>query len=144
MRKRLRKIDRAQVKVGVLASKGGQQAHPDGTGATLIEIAAAHEFGTSNVPERSFIRRAFEDNTQEAQALMGKLARRIVEDKTSIDESLRILGTWGANLVRRTVTVGDHIPPPLKPETVKRKGSTRPLVDKSHMINSLDYEVDKK
>jgi hypothetical protein len=31
--------------------------------------------------------------------------------------------------------------PPLSPRTIARKGFAKPLIDTSHMINSVDYEV---
>lgn len=34
--------------------------------------------------------------------------------------------------------------PPLRPSTIRRKGFSKPMIDTSHMLNSVDYEVTKK
>ncbi|MCX8207429.1 MAG: hypothetical protein N3G75_06315 [Methanothrix sp.] len=34
-----------------------------------------------------------------------------------------------------------HIPPPLKPETVRRKGSSTPLIDTGQLIGSITHQI---
>lgn len=133
----------SHVKVGVLADKGGDQT-TDG-GITLVELAAIHEYGSpaANIPERSFIRRTFDaEKARELAAMQGKLVGAIVEGKMSVPRALELLGQWAAAAVKKTITSGPHIPPPLKPATVAAKGSDRPLVDTGQLVNSITYKVE--
>lgn len=132
----------SHVKVGILASKGGNE-RPDGE-LSLVEIAAVHEFGSpaAGIQERSFIRRTFILEKAELIKTQAGLAKQVVTRNLSMNDALEILGQWGAAAVKKTVTVGNNLPP-LKPATVVKKGSDRPLVDTGRMIQSVSYEVEK-
>jgi hypothetical protein len=133
----------SRVKVGVLAEAGGDKEHGD-DGITLIELAAIHEYGSpaAGIPERSFIRRTFSEKHEELAKMQEKLVGAIVEGKMDVRRALEILGQWGAAEIKKTVKSGPHIPPPLEPSTVRRKGSDRPLVDTGLMINSVTHVVE--
>jgi hypothetical protein len=130
----------SHVKVGVLASKGGKADHD---GITMIELAAIHEFGSpaAGVPERSFIRRTFKEKERELSRVCAALARDYITGKVSLERALNQLGAWGAAEVKKTVTVGDGVPPPNADSTKRRKGSDRPLVDTGRMIDSVTWQV---
>jgi phage gpG-like protein len=131
-----------RVKVGVLASHGGNDRHDDDP-ITMIELAAIHEFGApaANIPERSFIRRTIEKNRSELVAMSAKLAQQILRGKLEPEAVLKILGEWAVAKVRAEITSGDGIPPPLKPATIARKGSSRPLVDTGRLLGAIAYEI---
>lgn len=139
LRDRIRKLGDFHVKVGVLDSN-----QPHGL-ISMAELAAIHEFGApaANIPERSFIRRTFteEEGKAELRKITFGLAQNIVNDKMSLTQALEALGVWGANAVRRRVKMG--LWPPLRPQTVKRKGSSAPLVDTGQLINSVTHKVAK-
>lgn len=135
------KLDHAFVRVGVLEDKGSVK-HSDGD-MTLVEIAATHEFGSSDgrIPERSFIRRTFLVRAaKELVDFQVKLAKAIVTNGLDPIKALRLLGAWGVAEIRKTITEED-IPPPLAESTIARKGSSKPLVDTGLLKNSLSYEV---
>lgn len=143
-RKLQRKLQRARrvgVNVGMIASKGGNQRTE--SGITLAELAAIHEFGSpsANIPERSFIRRTFDEGKKEFEEISAKVAKGIILDRFSVEKGMEILGAWGANAVKKRVTSGEHIPPPLKAATIAAKGSDRPLVDTGVMINAISWEI---
>lgn len=140
--KRVVDADRYRVRVGVLASKGGLRKHK-ASDLTLVEIAAIHEFGSpaANIPERSFIRRTFLHRVY--HALVRKITdicKAIVLGVVDTKQGVGLLGAWGAAEVKNTITQ-DDIPPPLTLETVKRKGSSKPLVDTGQLKNSISWEV---
>lgn len=114
-------------------------------GLSFIELAAIHEFGTEDgrIPERSFIRAGLRKayDTGEVQKVCSALCKKIFLNEMQPEQAVKLLGEWGVNYVRKFVTEGEHIPPPLKPATVAAKGSDRPLVDTGAMINALSYEV---
>jgi phage gpG-like protein len=133
----------AAVKIGVLSSKGGDQPHDAGSPLTLVELAAVHEFGSPsrNIPARSFIRRTFDLKKDAIERTIGALVRKIIHNQITYAKAFEILGAWGVAQVRVTITGGAGIPPRLKPATIARKGSSRPLVDTGRLLQSISYEV---
>lgn len=133
----------AHVKVGILASQGGTEAHDPTSGLTLIEIAAVHEFGSpaAGVPERSFIRETARIYADELAKLQARVARGIINDTLTVDKALGILGAWLQTKIKRRITTGAGVPPPLAQATIDRKGSDRPLVDTGRLINAIQWEV---
>lgn len=125
-------------KVGVL-----QDGSVDEGGMSMVELAAIHEFGApgANIPERSFIRSTFAAKQRQAASMAERLAKAIVLKGMPVRQALGLMGAWGAAEVKRTITTGDGVPPPLKPATIARKGSTRPLVDTGRLLASITWEV---
>ncbi len=137
----VKKMDRAHVKVGVLASKGGNVKHGESE-FTLIELMAVHEYGSADgrIPDRAPIRLTFETNEQEMEGFIAKLAKAVVMGAMKLSHALALLGQKGVAEVKKTITQSD-LPPPLKQATIDAKGSDRPLVDTGQLVNSINYEV---
>jgi hypothetical protein len=133
-------LGRTHVRIGVLGSKGGNASHD---GITMVELAAIHEFGSpaAHIPERSFIRRTFDVERVAVSAMSAKLAKAVVARRMDHTRALGLLGAWGASAVKNIISKGQHIPPPLKPATVARKGSDRPLVDTGRLVGAIQFEV---
>ena len=141
-----RKLGRAvrdsHVKVGVLASKGGGE--PNEAGVTMVELAAIHEFGApaAGIPERSFIRRTMKNKKRAIGEVTAMLARKLLDQRGfTVRSALEVLGVFAATEVKKTITEGEHVPPPLAPATVAAKGSSRPLVDTGRLVGSINHEV---
>jgi hypothetical protein len=130
-------------------------------GISAVELAAIHEFGSprAGVPQRSFIRRTFEQNREEVAKKIAELASQFVFSRTrstlrslafwkrqkprpSAARALGRLGAWGATLVKKTITTGAGVPPPNAPATIERKGSRRPLVDTGRLLGAITWEVE--
>lgn len=134
-------LDKMHVKVGVLASRGGNERTE--TGMTLIELMATHEFGapSAGIPERRPIRKTFEDKEDELVELQEKLAKMVVTNHLEPKKALTVIGSWAATEIKKTITEGPHLTPALKPATIARKGSDRPLVDTGRLVGAVAYEV---
>ncbi len=145
LKKLIAKSDVSAVRVGVLAEKGGSKEHDSESGATILEIATIHELGApkAKIPERSFIRRTFKSKARQLARFKGRVAQLIIERKLTVAQGLDVIGAWGAEQVKQTITSGAHIPPPLKPATEAAKGSTRPLVDTGRLANSITHALAK-
>lgn len=142
LKARVAEAGKAHVKVGVLSqSPQGAATHATG-GITVVELAAIHEFGSpaARIPERSFVRRTFAENRTELSSLQARIAGRLVAGALTGFQALSILGSWASTAIKKTIT-GTHIPPPLAPATVARKGSDRPLVDSGQLLNAITYAV---
>lgn len=130
------------VKVGILGSKGGGKSE-GGSDLTVAGVAIIHEFGSDDgkITERSFIRRTLLLREREIAAMQARLTAQVVEGNLSLDRALELLGAYVAGEVKKLIAEGDPIPPPLAESTVERKGSTRPLVDKGQLVNTVSFEV---
>lgn len=138
--KRISEMPRARVRVGVLEEGKGGAEHDEG-GYTNAQIAAVHEFGTEDgvIPERSFIRSTFDKEREHLIELSSKLVVNITEGKMKVLQAMNILGADLAAKIKKNVTEGPGIPPPLKQATIDSKGSDRPLVDTGRMVNSVSW-----
>jgi len=101
-------------------------------------IAANHEFGLG-VPERPFMRLTFEQRKDDIQRLTRELEKRVLEERMTTEQALAVLGSAAVGYIRSTIDAG--VPPPLSPETIKRKGSSKTLIDTAQMKGDISYEV---
>lgn len=130
------------VRVGIFSDeKGGGDDH-DGTALTNVELAAIHEFGVEelNIPERSFIRSTVREKTGDYVSILRKLLKLVVEDRMDAKQMFDIIGARIVSDINAKVRQ-DGVPPPLKPETIRRKGSSRALIDTGLMLASLAWVV---
>lgn len=136
---RLLKLRKSYVKAGIL----GKKASRSDDNITNPQLASIHEYGTSSVPARPFIMPSFHENRDSYMKLLQKGYHDAVlgNRPDAFVRMLRLIGQKMAADIKTRVTAGPHIPPPLSPVTIARKGSSRPLVDTGQMIRSVDYEV---
>jgi hypothetical protein len=110
--------------------------YPDGTPVAMV--AAIQDFGAPSVgiPPRPFFRNMVKNKSKEWPAAVAGLLQSTNND---LDKTLRLTGEAIKGQLQQSII--DTNAPPLKPATIKRKGSSKPLVDTGHMLNSIDYEV---
>jgi hypothetical protein len=120
------------VKVGFLSGS----SYPDGT--PVAAIAAANEFGVSvrGQPPRPFFRNMIQRNSNSWPVAIADLMRA---HDNNVKKALDLVGQGVAGQLRQSIV--DLTDPPLAPSTIARKGSSKPLVDTGHMLQSVDYEV---
>lgn len=113
--------------------------YPD-SGEPVATIAAANEFGRpeNNQPPRPFFRLAIAKNRNRWANGLGKL---ILQGQPA-EQALALTG----EVVRGDIqaSIRELRDPALAPSTVASKGFDKPLIDTSHMINSVAYEVKKE
>lgn len=108
----------------------------------LAVIAATHEFGSPEhgIPERSFLRAGIRRGIPKFNALNYANLRKVLLGQKTIEETVEMLGVVAAGEVRREFTSGEFAP--LKLATIKRKGSSRPLIDTGQLRQSITYVVE--
>lgn len=133
-----------QVNVGYLEDGKGGQKHGAYTNA---EIGAVHEFGVPAgegrpaIPERSHLRSTLDEKKSEIIDLQKKLLRGVFDGKLDVEKALNVLGLKVVSDIKRKITSGPGVPPPNAPSTIEAKGSDRPLVDTSQLVNSISHAV---
>lgn len=136
LRKRLEKLDTMELHIGVLGDAGFHDAE-----MTNAELAAIHEFGAprANIPERAHIRGTFDAKQTAWQALAAKLLRGVIQGKLEPEQALGILGEQAVADMRAFVRAG--VEPALKPATIRRKGSSAPLIDTGRYLQSFAWAL---
>lgn len=136
LRERLKAMSKSSVRVGV---QEGARRHGDTGASNMVVVAAANEFGTEHIPERSFLRSTFDESREEAARLAKAEQVAVLSGRRDVRTSLTLLGQWfAARVVRK---IHSHPPPPNAPATVERKGSSGTLVDSGQLAQSITYEV---
>jgi hypothetical protein len=124
-----------EVAVGIL------EGSKNGEGFSIAEYAAANEFGTDKIPERPFMRTAFDESKAKISQDMNREGKRMALGQSTAQKALTIIGQRHASRIQNVVT-GRDFAPKLSPQTVKaKKGSTKTLVDTSAMVNAVQIEV---
>ena len=108
-------------------------------GLSMAEIGAANEFGSKNVPARPFLRPAIDENRSRINRAIAGEYDKILEGNSTVKKSLNLLGLFGVDLVQKKIR-SIHFPPNA-PSTIKRKGSSKPLIDFGQMIQSIRHKV---
>ena len=91
------------------------------------------------IPERSFIRSTMKDNEKRYADLMLKGFRSVLRMESTVEVVYQKIGITISDDVKSKILTGSFVP--LKPSTIKKKGSSKPLVDTGEMRNSISYEV---
>lgn len=137
-------LDGVVVKVGVQAKdkavrrgKGGSICNTD---QPLAVIAAVHEFGLGSMPQRSFLRSAYDENKPTIDAMVDNIANGAVQGM-SVGTALNQLGNVVQGMVQKKIVDGPF--KPNAPATIKRKKSSRPLIDTGHLRQSIRYVIEK-
>lgn len=137
-------LHKANVRIGIHADAGNAQMRmPDGSIATsdltLAEVAFFNEFGTDKIPERPFIRTTADENKGKYHKRMQRELDAVFAGKAKVKKSLERLGSMAQADVRKKMK--NLRTPPNAAETIKRKGSSNPLIDTATMLRAVDYEV---
>lgn len=140
-----RDLDGVVVKVGVQAKdkavrrgKGGSIRNTD---QPLAVIAAIHEFGLGDMPQRSFLRSAYDENLPMIDKMIQRVANGAVFG-LGTNAALNQLGNVVQGMVQRKIVDGPFVPN--SPATIKRKKSSKPLIDTGHLRQSIRYVIERK
>ena len=147
--KELEELAKMEVKVGFTEEKSGFNARHDAvsandseSGATMAEIAAFNELGTSGMPSRPFLRNAYDNNAQNIEAMCAEQVKQLVNGKTTAEKALKAIGALQVGLIQSEIRDGTF--EPNKESTIKRKKSDNTLIDTGTMRQSVHYVVKKK
>jgi len=136
LEKLLRKMASApHVAVGIL------QDEPILDGFSMVDLATVHEYGSKDgrIPQRSFIRSTCDAKRVDHLRLAGLLQNKIIDGKLSIKQALTQLGEVVSKDMVQTINHG--INPELNRSTIKRKKSSKPLIDTGRLKGSITHEV---
>lgn len=108
-------------------------------GGSIATIAAAHVFGTARLPQRDFLRPAIENALPQLRKLNAANLPRVATGEMTMDAALGQLGAAGASAVQDEIVSGNFTP--LKPATIKRKKSSKPLIASGAMRQTVSWRI---
>lgn len=109
------------LKIGV---QSDEDPYPNGE--TVAKIAAWNHFGTKDIPARPYLTKAIDENTRSLENFSTKVFKKIM-DGMDLEKGLGLLGEEVVSVIRRMITTLAE--PPNAPSTIKKKGSSNPLID---------------
>jgi len=133
--KQLRRRKGSKVKVGYLNTAG------DHTEAEMpmYELARIHEFGLGNAPARPHLRPTVDEGRRKYRLLSRKLAAQRLAGRISKRQADTVLGETAKQDVQERITDLDS--PPNTKATIKRKGSSNPLIDTGELRSSVNWDT---
>lgn len=137
---RMRRMDDQQVIVGV--PRGKQHIDADGNAVDMALIAEVLNYGSKsrNIAARPFVEPPINQNMQKYQKLMAREARGILLGRDTLNRALAKAGMVMVADIQDYMVTGSFAP--LKPETIRRKGSSKPLIDTGQLRQSITYKVE--
>ncbi|MHB8735968.1 MAG: hypothetical protein ACYC6M_11775 [Terriglobales bacterium] len=141
----LASLDDAAVLVGILGDTAKNQrsvktARGKGEALTNVQVGAVHEFGapSRHIPQRSFLRATVDASHEPCERMLRRAAGEVIDGHT-VTQAMERVGLQVQGLVQRRIAQG--IPPPNDPKTIKRKGSSKPLIDTGQLRQSITFRV---
>lgn len=137
----LSKYKEAFVTIGIHDDAGN---YPDGQ--AVVEVALWNEFGTRNIPQRSFFRSAIDENESKINAWREEAIANILDKDWPIEKALEMVGLRIQFLIQNKIK--SNIPPENSPATkaAKLADGVAPstLIWSGLMLRSVGFKVTLK
>lgn len=130
----LRSLEDKKLKVGVLPSAGRNS-----DGVDLVDVAVWNEFGTRHIPSRPFMRVAADKNENKWNRYAERCVDAALKNRANINNAVCLLGEQIKSDVQRVFGSGEFAPN--KASTIRRKGSSKPLIDHGDLRRSIGYMI---
>jgi hypothetical protein len=136
--------------IGRVERKGsGHKAWSSMTGEKSSEdvayIMSVHEKGSveKNIPARPFMQPAIDKNINQIKSLQAEIGDAVLKGQVSLEAGMNLIGRYMSECIKQEIRQMKF--PPLKPETIKRKGGrTNLLDDTGQAINSVTWVLSIK
>lgn len=138
--KAVQELNSAVVRVGLFAAVGDK----------VLTKGIVNEFGTTKagknhnitIPERSFIRSTYNKQYKKVGRRFGQVFESFSTRNYNVKGKLKLIGLEQENETKKTIT--EMKTPANAPSTVKKKGSSHPLIDTGELRMKISSEVTKK
>lgn len=134
----IEELKKLQVRVGIQA--GAAQSDE---GVDLLDIAVWNEVGTDTIPARPFMRQSADGNKAAIEKMCKAQLQKVAQGETA-EQALNAIGVTQKELIRDTITKSKSWAEANAESTIKKKGSDVPLIDESHLLQSVNYVITPK
>ncbi|MBD2796062.1 hypothetical protein ID856_05845 [Xenorhabdus sp. 18] len=94
---------------------------------------------TIRIPERSFLRSTLTENKEHMTKDLSENLQSVIQGNMSTDAAFLDVGNKLIGKIKEKVIQG--IEPPLSASTIRKKKSSKPLIDSGNLLNSIHAEV---
>lgn len=107
----------------------------------IASLAIIHEFGSpkNNLPARPVMRQTNQRHSKALQGVTRRILVSIYEGRLLPTQALRQLGVFWEGKIKQTFRDGMFAP--LRPATIAKKGSSKPLIDSGQLRQSVTSRV---
>lgn len=126
----------AYVTVGAHEDSG---VYPGPNAPTVVEVALWNEFGTTTIPERSFIRSAVDDGQKQINEWRVEMLNKVIHENWTVKKALETIGFRVQVLIQNKIK--SSVPPPNADSTLKQKIGTTTLIDSGLLLRSIGFKV---
>lgn len=119
------------------AEQGKVRFLEKGTGFMELGITGPHVI---KIPERSFLRAGIIEGKPKIIDKVGIVIGRFLDGQMSLNQALNVVGQFAVSLVKKKIRAGPF--KPNAPATIRKKRSSRPLIDSGRTRNSVIHEID--
>lgn len=119
------------------AEQGKVRFLEKGTGFMELGITGPHVI---KIPERSFLRAGIIEGKPKIIDKVGIVIGRFLDGQMSLNQALNVVGQFAVSLVKKKIRSGPFTPN--APATIRKKKSSRPLIDSGRMRKSVIHEID--
>lgn len=139
--KAIAQLKKSTLKVGVFSDAVNNEQK----GVTYVaDYALANEYGTSKIPERSFVRSTVDERQAEWSKSMGDVLMDSVQGTKKLETELYKIGA----IVRGDIInkIDSNISPKNAPATIKKKGASKnkTLIDTGILRSSIEARIEQK
>lgn len=120
-------------KAGYLSNDKGEIPYEEPNPPTLEEVALWNEYGTERIPPRPFLSRALKSATTRCN----KLVQARMEENADMEQIAKEIGVELQGAIYEQIDSGHFVPN--APATIRRKGSSRPLIDTGNLRQSVHW-----
>ena len=133
----IKDLDAPMVTVGIHED----EADPPEGEINMATLGAVHEFGSDDagIPERPWLQPGFESGLKDYEEIMAEGIDAAITEGVDITKSLNQVGVFAVGKVQEYMT--NLKTPANKPATIKKKGSSNPLIDEGLMRSSVNYKL---
>lgn len=132
-----------------------KQVNKSGTGynkkgrfvkASKANFAETHQASHNgyNIPARPFMRTYYDENMEKiARFAESRFLRVLADNDLTIDGAFNAIGLFVQNGIKKQIRTASQWATPNARSTIRKKGSSKPLIDHGIMINSVTFDIRK-
>ena len=134
IKRELKKVHNSSVVIGYVR---GKSSHKNILKATVNEYGSPRK----KIPSRPFTRYTFSKFMGKVANFHGKLYGQILDGKETTYKALQKIGLFYRGLLQVSIRTGPWVKN--APSTLRRKSSTKPLIDTGDMLADVQFKVIK-
>lgn len=127
-----RSMDGKKIVVGIVG---------EGVDSEVLKIAAAHEYGTDKLPERSFIRASFDADQDKLGSIVSGQVNKVLSGQISADAAANAIGAQAAQLVQNFIDENRVKPPS---DFSKKTQHTTLYETGTHIRDRIAFKVEEE